>query len=384
MRRFLRLIGAAALAPALRGPVIRSTIPADSGDALLEERTCEIARRVCGSAALRVEEYRRVVPLERRKRLQALESFENWRNGLYLLADWLVVAGTVAATRFVGMHWIVYGVAVLVIGSRQRALMNLLHEASHNKLFKPSPANNWLGKLCTGFPLLFSLSGYVCAHCRHHGYLWNSVKDPKVARYRSLGLVVPDRRALSFFYRHVLRPLALGHVPYNVRAALSTRGERPRETVERACFWATVVGAVAALDLFVPFVLFWVVPYCSTFQVIRYWNEMGEHAGLQTEIPWLATRNWTSSLLVRLLFAPHRDDLYHLTHHLFPAIPHYRLPEAHRLLLAVPEYAAGHHCDGFFFPHRPDAPSVIQDIVRARGKRREDALATPAAAGGGA
>jgi fatty acid desaturase len=52
-------------------------------------------------------------------------------------------------------------------------------------------------------------------------------------------------------------------------------------------------------------------------------------------------------------------------HHLFPAIPHYRLREAHKILMQeVPEYAAGHHCDGFFFPRRPEAPSVLQDILR--------------------
>jgi hypothetical protein len=30
----------------------------------------------------------------------------------------------------------------------------------------------------------------------------------------------------------------------------------------------------------------------------------------------------------------------------------------------VPEYAAAHHCDGFFFARRPDAPSVLQDIAK--------------------
>ncbi len=38
------------------------------------------------------------------------------------------------------------------------------------------------------------------------------------------------------------------------------------------------------------------------------------------------------------------------------------MEEAHRLLLAVPEYRALTLCRGFFLPHR-GGPSVLQDIL---------------------
>ncbi len=313
--------------------------------------------------------YKKAIPKDIRKELSSLQNKDNWHNVFYLGLDWLVIAVAIAAAVASSINPLVYAAAVIVIGSRQRALMNLVHEASHKKLFRNRIANDRVGKLLSAWPLLSSLSAYTCAHCRHHGYLWNEEKDPKTAAYRALGLLsIPENRR-QFLFRYLVKPFFLMHVTRNVAGSISWEGEPRSETVGRIVFWAVLLGTVSASGLIVPFFLFWVVPFLTSFQIIRYWNETAEHAGLQTDDPWMATRNWNSSLLGRFLLAPHSDDLYHLTHHLFPLIPHYRLAAAHRLLMRVPEYARGHHCDGFFWPRRANAPSVIQDIWRPQAIR---------------
>jgi fatty acid desaturase len=300
----------------------------------------------------------RDIPRDVRLELARLRVRRDGRNVAALAADWTTIALAVAASLVTG-HLAVYAIAVVIIGSRQRALMNLVHEASHHKLFRGRRANDMAGKLLAAFPVVTGLAAYTCSHCRHHAGLWDEQRDPKTIRYRQLGLVAP-RADRSFWWRHLARPLALAHVPHNLSAALSWAGEPRSERVQRAAFWAVVLGVVASLGLWRELLLLWVVPYCTSFQVIRYWAEMAEHAGLRTTDPWMASRNWTSNALMRWLMISH--DEYHLIHHLFPGIPHYRMTEAHRTLLQVPQYAAAHHCDGFFRPRSPHAPSVLQDI----------------------
>lgn len=324
-------------------------------------------RRRCGRSAVGQGRHIAAVPKEIRRQLVRLRRTDNWRNFAFLAYDWTLIAGAAVgaeAAKDGPLRWCVYLIAIVVIGSRQRGLMNLVHEASHRKLFRNRALNDWAGRLLAAFPLLASLEAYVCAHCRHHGFLGDAEKDPKTKRYDQLGLIVVPRKLREFVGKHLLKPLLLGHVPFNVLGAIDWKGEPARERVARATFWIVMIPVIVLLGLTTQVVLYWVVPFLTTFQVIRYYTEMAEHAGLDMDDPWTATRNWTGSFLARWLLAPHYDDSYHLVHHLFVWIPHYRLGEAHRILMHVPEYAAGHHCDGFFFPRRPDAPSVVQDIAR--------------------
>lgn len=316
----------------------------------------------CGRAVGNIAKAIKEMPPDVRTELAALRERDNWRNLIYLGADWLVIAVGIGASYATGFHPAVYLLSVLMIGSRQRALMNLLHQASHGKLFRWRPLNDWLGKLLAGFPLLTSLSAYTCAHCRHHGSLWDPQTDPKTARYRQLGLIAPLADGeRSFWLRHLVRPLLLMHAPFNILSALSWRGERRSESAQRLAFWVTLVTVLLLTGLLEEFALLWLVPFGTSFQVIRYLAEMAEHAGLRSDDIWMGTRNWRGGLVARHLLAPH-SDYYHLTHHICPAIPHHRLAEADRILMKVPSYAAGHHCDGFFFRRRRERPSVMQDI----------------------
>jgi fatty acid desaturase len=329
----------------------------------------------CRKASVAQGAHLKDIPREVRHKLSRLRVRDDRRNIASLVTDWATIALAIGVSLATD-HPFVYATAVVVIGSRQRALMNLVHEASHRKLFGSRRANDWAGKLLAAFPVLTGLAAYTCSHCRHHAALWDEARDPKTIRYRQLGLVAPraDRR---FWWRHLVRPLALLHVPHNVVAALSWVGEPRSERVQRIAYWTVVLITASVLGFWEELALFWVVPYCTSFQVIRYWAEMAEHAGLRTTDPWLASRNWTSNALMRWLLLPH--DEYHLIHHLFPGIPHYRMPEAHRTLMQVPQYAAAHHCQGFFWPRSPYALSVLQDIRHPdRGAARRSRVSHPA------
>ena len=294
--------------------------------------------------------------------LARLQRTDNHTNVFYIAADWLAIGGAVVTSLLVPST-VVLVCALMVIGSRQRALMNLLHQASHAQLFANHRANYWCGQLLIAFPLLIGLGSYRKSHLAHHRHLWDEELDPKTIRYGELRLVTVAPRRSRFLLRHLGYSLALRQVPANLRAALSHQAGSRVETWGRAAYWLVVVGVAVACGVERELLLYWGVPYLVVLQVIRYWTDAAEHSGLRSDDPWTATRSWTAGPLVRWLLAPHADS-YHLAHHLVASVPHYRLKALHRELLQIPEYAAGHHCDGFFLRRRPEYLSVIRDICR--------------------
>jgi fatty acid desaturase len=310
------------------------------------------------------------LPPDARATLVALSRRDNWRNFVYLAEDWAcVVAAATVTTAAHGkwLHAIIYVIALLLIGSRQRALANLFHEASHLKLFRSRVLNNWICYLLISFPMAASLSSYLPAHRRHHSRLWADA-DPELAKYEALGLKGPEPSLTRALVRHALRPLLLVHVPASVGASI--RDLRHEVAPERT---VRIVGTIAAVGLasYSPhfrtlLAYYWVIPYLTSYQVIRYWAEVAEHGGMKSSNALHGTRNWTSGPLTRWLIGSHSDDLYHLVHHLYPAIPHHRLARAHRVLFrASPSYRAAQarRCNGFFFRRLVGVPSVMSDIA---------------------
>jgi fatty acid desaturase len=341
--------------------IARKTLGEESRLALLAVAADEAPARFTA-------EHRRAVPGQLTKALDALRGGDNWHSVIYIGLDWAVVVAALIVVLLLpygpkafGLSLVAYPIAVALIGSRQRALMNLVHQSSHDLLFKRRALNRWVGEIFLALPLLTTIPSYTSEHRMHHGWLWSSQRDPKTERYRTLGLIRPADEG-HFVRRHIVRPMFLRHVPFNVVHAVWKRNESTRQLALRIVFWAAVTAPAVALGVELYVLLFWIVPLLTSFQIIRYFAEMAEHAGLKTTNPWLATRSWTSSRPVRAFLAPHSDH-FHLAHHLWPRIPHYRLAQAHRIAMQIPQYAAGHHCDGFFVARTKNVPSVVGDIL---------------------
>jgi fatty acid desaturase len=299
--------------------------------------------------------------------ISSFEGVNNFSNIVYIAADWAMII-LVSVGAEVVWHTlnpvaaaVVYVIAVVVIGSRMRGLMNLTHQASHHKLFANRRMNDWVARLFTAWPLLISLSDYQASHLNHHGALGDLGRDPKAQRYAKLGLIVAPSRARAFLVSHIVLPLLFRHIGYSINNVVRASGER----IGRATFGITVIIFALELDWGSALGKYWVVPFLTSFQMIRHWAEVAEHASLiEDPDEWMRTRSWTSNRITAWLLAPHWDS-YHLLHHQFPGVPHFRYPTVHRVLMReCAEYRAGHHCDGFLLRRRPDAPSVLEDILR--------------------
>jgi Pyridoxal-dependent decarboxylase, C-terminal sheet domain len=89
--------------------------------------------------------HRKRIPDEVLAELERLRERSDLRSAGFVVCDWAVVAAAIAATIATSFEPAVYALAIVVIGSRQRALMNLLHQASHRLLFRARLLNNAVG-----------------------------------------------------------------------------------------------------------------------------------------------------------------------------------------------------------------------------------------------
>ncbi|MEU0873908.1 fatty acid desaturase family protein [Nocardia brasiliensis] len=319
-------------------------------------------RQRCRASRPKVGGFKRELSPETKEAVKDIHnSRDNWHGPLGLCIDWLIIAGVAVVVVLCDYQPLVYLVGVLIVGGRQRALRSLMHEASHAKLTRHGPLNLWLGRVFIAWPLFSGLSAYTCAHCEHHRHLWDDRRDPKLLGYLRLGLVNP-RDMKQFAGKHLLKPLLLVHAPFQVVADLIGRDEDRRETRLRFVFLLVVSAGLFVAGFGPEFLLLWVVPYATVYQILRYWSDIADHAGLRSDDPWQSTRSWDASWLVRQFLAPHNSN-WHLAHHLYPAVPHYRIRRLHRTLQAVPSYQKAHHCDGFVFARRGCHPSVVQDVL---------------------
>lgn len=125
----------------------------------------------------------------------------------------------------------------------------------------------------------------------------------------------------------------------------------------------TLLQGLAGLPAWNWYLLYWVVPLFSTFalfMVMRQWVQHGNaDRGRYTN-----TRVFLVHPLVQYAIFPWGMD-FHLPHHLYASVPHYRLRELHDILQADPEYrdkgviVEGYLGDDDPVTGRPTAMSVI-------------------------
>lgn len=127
-----------------------------------------------------------------------------------------------------------------------------------------------------------------------------------------------------------------------------------------ALAWVTLLtGHWAALYYF----LLWIVPLGTSFSFFMILRQLVQHGngdrGLLTN-----TRVFYVSRFITFSVFPIGQE-YHLPHHLFATVPHYRLARLHQLLLDYPEYREqGLEVHGYFLPpERPPVHPTVLDVL---------------------
>lgn len=109
------------------------------------------------------------------------------------------------------------------------------------------------------------------------------------------------------------------------------------------------------------FLVFWIIPALTAFPFFMILRQLVQHGN--GDRGWLTnTRVFLVTPLLRYAVFPFGMD-YHLPHHMYATVPHYRLPALHAFLLKFPEYAAeGQEVVNYILPSRslPRRPTVVE------------------------
>ena len=326
--------------------------------------------------------------------IKKLNRSDNWHAAAAWVEDlawmalcvWLCVAVT----------WWLYPLAVLVIGARQRGLSTILHDCAHGVGAANRKLQMLIGTALTAYPIFQQHYAYKISHVfTHHPRLGDPDRDPDLRFFIEQGAY----RAASpraYVRRVVLMPLfgtqTWAYLRYLVRnryrvlragRTQETQGpqvQRGRRLLDRAgfwAFWAVVAGVCWSQGWLVELLLFWFVPYLTSFQILGWYIELSEHTPLvrDSRTDLYMTRNRKSRGWEKFLTGIHNDN-YHLEHHLDPRTPFWNLGKARQVRLADPDYAAVDSVLGGLFTRGPqDQPSAVTAIVTSMSEPREYAHA---------
>ncbi len=268
------------------------------------------------------------------------------RHAIALLFNWFVIS-TTAALSSIEFNIFIYIIAVTIIGARMHALAVLMHDAAHFRFLKNRRWNDLLSNVLVMYPLLSSIGRYRKNHLQHHQSL-NTEDDPDwVVKIDHKDFTFPKSKSEFMFtlvsYFFVIRGIfdALWFVKRFSHAEPKKTSLRQR--APSIIFAVTLLMVLAWTDGWSNYLLYWLVPFFSTFFMFQYVRSVAEHfGGLSYEGELKSTRTLKANGLERFFFAPHNIG-YHLEHHLYPSVPFYHLPELHQVLLRSENYAKSAH-----------------------------------------
>jgi fatty acid desaturase len=269
-----------------------------------------------------------------REDIAALLEPADWRSWVSVAVDWGIVFAAmalVAAWPHLPTLPLAIVFALFVIGARQLGLAVLMHEAAHRSLFSDRRVNDWVGSWLCAYPVWSDLHNYRAYHLQHHAKT-GTAEDPDI------GLVVPFPITAASLRRKVWRDLSGRTGRKFARAAWMRSGKRALEDAgARRVFVGFVTTNLALLALLTALghpalYLLWVGAWLTTNTLVTRIRSIAEHALAPEPGDDLNnTRTTLARWWERFLIAPNRVN-YHLEHHLLMTVPHYRLPEMHRLL----------------------------------------------------
>lgn len=266
---------------------------------------------------------------------------------LAILFDYTIIFLTIYATLQLPTFG-TYFLAVIIIGARMHALAILMHDASHFRFLKNRKWNDLVTNYLTMYPIFTSIEIYRNNHLRHHQHL-NTEEDPDwVAKLGNRAFTFPKSR--TEFLWTVASYLALYQGVMDAIWFLKRFNTKDKKTVIttenkvlKILFYVLFFGALTYFGIWKYFLLFWIVPYFSTFFMFQYIRSVAEHFGeLAYENNLSASRTVKATLIEQFFLAPHNVG-YHLEHHLYPGVPFYHLPKLHELLMQQKEYQEQAH-----------------------------------------
>ncbi|MGH6749510.1 MAG: fatty acid desaturase family protein [Methyloceanibacter sp.] len=255
--------------------------------------------------------------------------------------EWAAIIAAIALCSFF-WHPVLYLIAVVVIGSRQHALLILGHDASHYRYLPTRWQNDLVANIFLMWPTFASVEGFRKFHGTHHQYT-NLPNDGNRHIWYTHDAMGELERGWRFPKTRVGLALVLLHRAFFVTGMFwIVRGlvgasliPSPHWMIaSKIAFYSSIAGALTFFEAWPGFLLFWLVPFCTWHIAVQYVRIICEHSAVESdEAEYAITRTTIPTFIESLLILP-RNVGYHLEHHWYPSVPFYRLPDLHEHLMA--------------------------------------------------
>jgi fatty acid desaturase len=287
------------------------------------------------------------------QRARALKSISTATPPLQITMHWLVI---VLALGLVYLHpavW-VYALVIAFISARQYGLAILLHDAQHTLLHPSKQVNRWLATWLLAAPLGTDFDSSQKGHLDHHYHLGIRDQDPDYPLY-CFGEPSPKRTPQQLIGAFVGKLLGLKILSMMDRSRVAVV-ETPAEL--RGGLLSSLAGTLWRLRRVVAvhlgflvvlswlfgwygYFLLWALPLATLAALYNDLRIFCEHSlrGCEASAPEERLISYLSNPFERFFFAPNHMN-YHAEHHLFPFVPHGRLPELRAAICACPEFKA--------------------------------------------
>lgn len=286
-------------------------------------------------------------------------------SALHIVAEWGMIAVTIyLCQRF----WspFIYILAIAFIGARQHALLVLMHDGVHYRLFRNRAVNDWMSEVVLAWPHLISARAYRKNHFAHHRYL-NTAQDPDWKRREGdpawiFPIEIP--RLAKLLFRDITGMNAILLLKL-AASLLSADTVSASFLVVRYGFYAVVVGTLVYAGALKGLALYWLVPLFTVLVTIMRVRSIAEHSAIDGEPSAYPKIRTTRAMLLERIFLAPKNVNYHIEHHFFPSVPFYRLPKLHAVLLSKPGFREGAHLTDTYF-------GVLAESVGRSGSRGDE------------
>jgi len=248
---------------------------------------------------------------------------------------WTLIAFTVTVAIWSrsAIGWLLAGV---IAGRSQHALAVLMHDAAHFRLLQSRRLNDFVGEWLCALPIASNLYTYRNVHLRHHKFLLTD-DDPDLSLSRGYPVTWQSFKRKIFRDATGVSSLVMrGYLTVEKTGARLSLGNLFRRlspaVIARRALAAGLIAAIFYLGYGLAFICLWVIPLLTVYQVLLRVRGILEHADVDADdglrnARTIVSSNWFANFMLN----PHHVG-YHLEHHLYPAVPHYHLPDLHQAL----------------------------------------------------
>lgn len=326
------------------------------------------------------EAHHAVVPLMRA---------DNWTNVKYILLEYAVLVVTLAGCIWTYNSWQAGAlptaafvplalVGMIAIAAVQHRFSGLGHDASHYVLFKNPLANELASDLLCMFPIVAMTQQFRATHLGHHRFVNDPELDPDAKRLNEPFPVDWPLSKIGFWLRFVFGaawpPYLLGYLWGQAKNANFVAGPPMRNVygvgagrAMRAVYWLGVLTLVYFTGTRAILVWFWFVPLITFYPFLMQLREIAHHSNAPDDGDLTNSRTFDVNPLLKASVFPYGQD-FHITHHLFSMLPHYRMAEADAILRRYRPYREKVVvCRGYFFRRwGTGGPTVLDELSRCR------------------